>query len=216
MTGRLLPFDASTHAAVDALLPFYVNATLQGEELSLVEQHVRTCEKCQRELDWLRNIFAELTTSSPRADATRTDVGMQQRFEDDRLRRRWRTRIQDGLQTSASWTRWLLAAQLAAIVILGTLVATEGRDNASYRTLGTPSPSAQSRDAVAVMFDPSTPESELRQIVYSVGARIVDGPTATGVFLLEMPKERVQEALKTLRAERAVRLAEDLGARTGR
>ncbi len=216
MTGRLLPFDASTHAAVDALLPFYVNATLQGEELSLVEQHVRTCERCQRELDWLRNIFAELTTSSLRSDATRAAVGTQQRFEDDRLRRRWRTRIQNGLQTSAPWTRWLLAAQLAAIVILGTLVATEGRDNARYRTLGAPSPSAQSQDAVAVMFDPSTPESELRQIVYSVGARIVDGPTATGVFLLEMPKERVQEALKTLRAERAVRLAEDLGARTSR
>jgi hypothetical protein len=66
------------------------------------------------------------------------------------------------------------------------------------------------------MFDPNTTESELRQIVYSVGARIVDGPTVTGVFLLEMPKERVQEALKTLRAERAVRLAEDLGARTSR
>lgn len=216
MTGRLLPFDASTHAAVDALLPFYVNATLQGEELWLVEQHVRTCEKCQRELDWLRNIFADLATSSLRSEATCTVVGAQQRFEDDRIRRRWRTRIQDGLQTSTPWTRWLLAAQLAAIVILGTLVATEGRDNASYRTLGTPSPSAQLQDSIAVMFDPSTPESELRQIVYSVGARIVDGPTVTGVFLLEMPKERVEEALKTLRAERAVRLAEDLGPRTSR
>jgi hypothetical protein len=216
MTGRLLPFDASTHAAVDALLPFYVNATLQGEELSLVEQHVHSCEKCQRELDWLRHIFADLTNSSLRLDATLNAVGSPQRPEDDQIRRRWRMRIQDGLRHSTPWTRWLLAAQLAAIVILATLVATDVRDNASYRTLGTPSPSAQLQDLVAVVFDPSTPESQLRQIVSSIGARIVDGPTVTGAFVLEVPKERVPEALKTLRAERAVRLAEDLGARSGR
>jgi hypothetical protein len=216
VTARLLPFDASTHAAVDALLPFYVNATLEGEELSLVEQHVPTCEKCQRELDWLRHIFADLMNGSLRLDATCNAVGSQQRSEDDQIRRRWRMPIQDGLRHSTPWTRWLLAAQLAAIAILATLVATEVRDNASYRTLGTPSPSAQWQGSVAVMFDPSTPESQLRRIVSGIGARIVDGPTVTGAFVLEMPKERVPEALKTLRAEPAVRLAENLGARTGR
>jgi len=35
MTGRVLPFDPSTHTAVDAFLPFYVNGTLEGDELVL-------------------------------------------------------------------------------------------------------------------------------------------------------------------------------------
>jgi hypothetical protein len=110
----------------------------------------------------------------------------------------------------------LLAAQLAAIVILGTLLATDTRNDASYRTLGTPNSSAQLRDAIAVMFDPAIPESELRQIVLRVGARIVDGPTVTDVFVLELPAEQAEEALRALRAERAVRLAERLGPRTSR
>ena len=216
MTGRLLPFDTSTHASVDALLPFYVNATLRGEELAFVEQHVRTCEKCQQEVDWLCNVFADLAAGSALPDAPRAVAGPQQRFDDRRIRSRWRARIQEGLRISSPWTHSLLAAQLATIVILGTLLATDTRNDASYRTLGTPNSSAQLRDAIAVMFDPATPESELRQIVLRVGARIVDGPTVTDVFVLELPAERAEEALQALRAERAVRLAERLGPRTSR
>jgi hypothetical protein len=216
MTGRLLPFDASTHASVDALLPFYLNATLRGEELAFVEQHVRTCEKCQQEVDWLRNVFADLAAGSALPDAPRTVAGPQQGFEGRWIRSSWRARIQEGLRISSPWTRSLLAAQLAIIVILGTLLATDTRNDASYRTLGTPNSSAQLRDAVAVKFDPATTESELRQIVLRAGARIVDGPTVTDVFVLELPAERAEEALRALRAVRAVRLAERLGPRTSR
>ena len=34
MSGRVFPLQGSEHTAVDALLPFYVNGTLQGEELA--------------------------------------------------------------------------------------------------------------------------------------------------------------------------------------
>src|SRR5215468_9383891 len=65
MTGRVLPLKGGEHTAVDALLPFYVNGTLQGGELDRVEQHLGGCEHCQREVDWLRDVFAACEAIAP-------------------------------------------------------------------------------------------------------------------------------------------------------
>ncbi len=216
MTGRVLPFDPSAHAAADALLPFFVNGTLRGKELAFVEEHVRACEQCQREVDWLREVFAACAAIEPLRDPTPADLRRLARFERPipagispaRIRREWRT--------AQPWVRWLLAAQLAAIAVLGTMLATDTRNEAAYQTLGASARSAQVRDAIAVMFDPRATESEIRRIVLSAGARIADGPTSTNAFVLEVPAARSDGALQALRAERAVRFAEYLGPVTGR
>ena len=113
----------------------------------------------------------------------------------------------------ASDADWAAVARGEA---LAKVLATDTRDVASYRTLGLPNPSAQTRDAIAVMFDPGITESDLRRVVLGVGARIVDGPSSTDVFMLEIPAERTDRALEALRAEPGVRLAERLGPRTSR
>jgi len=105
----------------------------------------------------------------------------------------------------------LLAAQFAAICVLGTMLATDTTDVGTYRTLGSSSPSAQPQNAIAVVFDPGITESEIRRIVLGAGARIVDGPTSADVFVLALPAERMDQALQALRSEGAVRFAERLG-----
>jgi anti-sigma-K factor RskA len=216
VTGRVLPFGASTHAAADALLPFYVNGTLRGEEHAFVEQHVRACEQCQNEVDWLRKTFAALAADGLIQAAPRVVPPAAQESDNGGRQRNWAARIQRELRTTHSWTRWLLAAQLAAIVVLGTFLAADTRDVASYRTLGVPNASAQLHDTIAVMFDPGITESEMQRIVLGIGARIVDGPTSTDVYVLEIPAGRVDQALQALGTERGVRLAERLGPRTDR
>ena len=216
MTGRVLPFGASTHAAADTLLPFYVNGTLRGEELASVEQHVQACEQCQKEVAWLRKTFAALAADALLEEAPSVVPSAAPRFENGGGQRNWTGRIQRELRATHSWTRWLLAAQLAAIAVLGTLLATDTREVASYRTLGVSSPSAQRQDTIAVMFDPGITESQLQRIVLGVGARIVDGPTSTEVYVLEIPAEQADQTLQALRTDRGVRFAERLGPRTGR
>jgi anti-sigma-K factor RskA len=216
MTGRVLPFGASTHAAADSLLPFYVNGTLRGEELASVEQHVRACEQCQNEVAWLRKTFAALAADGLLEEAPSVVPSAAPRFENGGRQLNWTGRIQREFRTTHSWTRWLLAAQLAAIAVLGTLLATDTRDVASYRTLGVTNASAQLHDTIAVMFDPGITESEMQRIVLGVDGRIVDGPTSTEVYVLEIPAERADQALQALRSDRGVRLAERLGPRTGR
>jgi predicted anti-sigma-YlaC factor YlaD len=212
----VLPFGSSTHVAADALLPFYVNGTLRGEEHEFVEQHVRACEQCQHEVDWLRKTFAVLAADELLLEAPRVLPNAARQPENGGRQRSGKPRARLGARKAQSWTRWLLAAQLAAIVVLGTLLATDTRDIASYRTLGTSNPSAQSRDAIAVMFDPGVTESEMHRVVLGVGARIVDGPTSTGIYVLELPEDRVDQALQALRTDRAVQLAERLGSRAGK
>jgi hypothetical protein len=216
MTGRVLPFGTSTHAAADALLPFYVNGTLRGEEHAFVEQHIRACEQCQDEVDWLRKTFAVLAADGALEQTPRLGPSAAQLSTSDGRQRIGTARTKTVSRTTPSWVRWLLAAQLAAIVVLGTLLVTDTRDLASYRTLGVSNPSAELRDTIGVMFDPSITESEMQRVVLGVGGRIVDGPTATDVYVLEVPAERMNRALQALRADRAVRFAEPLGPGAGR
>jgi hypothetical protein len=110
----------------------------------------------------------------------------------------------------------LIAAQFAGLALLGTLLALDTRHEPSYQTLGTAARAASTGDAIAVMFDPAITEAELRRVVTSAGGRIVDGPTTTHAFVLEVPAAQSGEAIQKLRAEPMVRFAEPLGARAQR
>jgi len=210
MTGRVFTFDSSTHSAVDALLPWYVNGTLRGEELASVERHVSGCRQCQLEVDWLRQVFVACAALSPLEEAPAERFSMVANGMAMR-RQAWPARVAHGWQASPPWVRGLLAAQLAAIAVLGTTVAIDAGDRPAYQTLGVESRSVASRNAVAVVFDPTATEAEIRRIVAGVGARIVDGPTATHAFVLELPSAQAERALQSLRAEALVRLAAPLG-----
>jgi anti-sigma factor RsiW len=215
MSGRVLPLQGSEHTVVDALLPWYVNGTLQGDELDRVKQHLTGCEQCRREVDWLRDVFAACAAIAPVPDAPPlTDAngvaGLAPRAEPQR----WRGRVSEGWRSSQPWVRMLVAAQLAGLAILGTLLTIDARDDPGYRTLGAYTRSAS--DAIAVMFDPAITEAEMRRVLTDAGARIVDGPTTTNAFLLEVPAAQSGEALQKLRAQRGVLFAEPLGARPDR
>jgi len=203
MSGQVLPLKGSEHSAVDALLPFYVNGTLQGGELDRVKQHLEGCEECRREAEWLRNVFVACEAIVPvPEDSPFADTG--------------RMRVSAGWAATQPWARMLLAAQLAAVAVLGTMLVSETRDDAPYRTLGAPVRGVAAGDSIAVRFDPTITESEMRRLLDSAGARIVDGPTATAAFLLEVPVGHSDAAVQKLRAERKVLFAEPLGARAER
>jgi anti-sigma-K factor RskA len=217
MTGRVFPLHASEHAAVDALLPWYVNGTLRGEELGRVERHIAACEQCRREVHWLRDVFAACAAIAPIPDAPASAGAADIPRSDGRIPpRTWRTRVSAGWQSTQPWMRMLMAAQLAGLVILGTILAVEPRHESSFQTLGASTRQAPARDAIAVVFDPAITEAELRRVITGAGARIVDGPTTTQAFVLEVPAAQSGAAVQKLRAERLVRLAEPLGPRTER
>jgi hypothetical protein len=223
MSGRVLPLKGSEHRAVDALLPFYVNGTLQGDELDRVQQHLTGCEQCRREVDWLRNVFAACEEIAPVPETPLADTGRiaalagHVRASAGRIEPRgWRRRFSAGWSATQPWARMLMAAQLAGLAILGTMLVSETRDDAPYRTLGTFTRSAPAGDSIAVKFDPAITEGAMRQLLEAAGARIVDGPTTTAAFVLEVPAGHSSAAVQKLRTEPKVLFAAPLGARTDR
>ncbi|HSY28360.1 MAG TPA: hypothetical protein VK832_12700, partial [Burkholderiaceae bacterium] len=107
----------------------------------------------------------------------------------------------------AHWMQWALAAQFSAIICLVVLLGTPNGNVATYRALGA---NKNTNGNMVVVFKPETSEQELRRILRNSGARIVDGPTVTDAYLLNIPDKNLSGALHDLRAERAVSLAESL------
>jgi anti-sigma factor RsiW len=214
MTGRVVPLNASDHVAVDVLLPWYVNGTLRDDELDRVRRHLEACPACRQEVDWLRNIFAACVAATPLPETPAEEGAGLMPFPRPAARGgTWGSGALDGWQSTPSWVRALMAAQLAGLAILGTLLAVDAGNEPTYRTLGSSGRTASSGDAIAVMFDPAITEAELRAVVGEIGGRIVDGPTTTNAYVLEVPAARSSGAIDKLRAEPKVRLAEPLGPR---
>jgi hypothetical protein len=213
------PADADPHAETLELLPWLANGTLAGAELARVEAHLAQCPTCRARLEWERRLrgnggqarppvpplsptlaYARL---SPRLGSQEGGAGVQVRWS--RL-------------AAANDPRWLRAAaavQLGVIFVLGLIVAWPaghrvdgaGRNAAGYSALGA-RPAAPG--SLVVTFDPATPEQELRRILQASGARIVDGPTAAGAYVLDVAAGDAGPTLSSLRAEPAVTLAEPL------
>jgi hypothetical protein len=220
MNGRILKFDDSAHRSADAVLPWFVNGTLTGDELAAVEEHVHECACCRREVDLLKQLHAVCAIAEPAPDATASYRRLSERLDGrrwlDALGDRWRG-LAGPWQRAPAWARWTIAAQFAAIVALAVFVPAPGSQPATlYQTLGTPAARAASLGTIAVVFAPEATESELRRVVHAAGARVVDGPTESNAYVLEVPAGHRDDVLAALRAEPVVMLAQSLTAHPDR
>jgi anti-sigma factor RsiW len=220
MRGQILKFDDSAHREVDELLPWFVNGTLEGRELAAVEQHVRECARCRREVALLQRLQAVCAIDVPAPDATPSYRRLHERIAG----RRWLGSLRDrvlGLsrpwQRAPAWAKWAIAAEFAGIVMLAGRIAMPAGESAGlYQTLGAPAARVAHDGTVAVVFVPEATESELRRIVRAAGARVVDGPTESNAYVLEVPPGHRDAVLAVLRAESAVALAQPLTAQPDR
>lgn len=223
MSGRVLRFEGSAHQEAQRLLPWFVNGTLEDEEFALVDRHLGECADCRREADGLQQLQAACTDTTPPADATQSFLRLRRRIEASRA---WRplprlSAIRRTWGLTPPWMRWAVAAQFAAILVLGGLLLAGDRPDATYRTLGDPAaPDRGAADAgldkLVVVFDPQIGEAQMRRLLRASEARIVDGPTDTGAYVLVVPARRTATVHEALRAAPGVTLVERLAPEGGR
>lgn len=220
MSGQILKFDDSAHRAADEALPWLVNGTLAGDELAAVEQHLRECARCRREVDMLKQLQTVCAIDEPAPDPTPAYLRLQQRIAGRRRLGPLVDRMRELLrpwQRAPAWAKWAIVAEFAGIIMLTVRVTLPVSESAApFQTLGSPALHAIRAGAVAVVFVPEVTESELRRIVRAAGARVVDGPTESNAYVLEVPAGHRDAALAALRAEPAVVLAQPLTARPDR
>jgi hypothetical protein len=216
------------------LLPWYVNGTLAPEERRGVENHLATCALCQDDLVALVKLQAGLRREL--VDAPDASAALWQKVSDritepagstDRARR-GAARARRG----AVWAwvgdllrpvlrpGWALAALLLiaveAALIAGLLARATSPSGREYGTLTGPPTSGQPfghRVRLRVAFVEQAREQAIRDALGELHATIVDGPSAAGFYVIDVPLDgglkTPPEALRALRGRPdVVRFAE--------
>jgi len=173
-----------------------------------VETHRANCAQCRSDLSAERQVAAAVANHS---------------FECDGGWERMRELLrQEGLTGVRSigrfirkrvWISWAAAAHLAAAAALALVfvsVTPQRPVGPQYRALGASGTTAEPN--LIVQFQPGTRVADMQRLLETSNARLVDGPTVTGAYLLRVNRGKRQLALRQLRDNRAISLAEPIDA----
>lgn len=205
------PTRPLTHEEVVELLPWLVNDTLSPAETRRVGEHLAHCVSCRgarASEQRLAAVLAEVPESEARIEAGLSRLRLALAREE---RRGWRRR--------QPTRRHLLAAVLVQGVVVTALLGflawlLRPATGPRFHTLSTPNveTTAAAGPRLRLVIHPGMRVSELRRMLVATGSRIVDGPSAAGVYTVEAQPGTLEETLRALRASRGVRLAEPLAA----
>lgn len=196
-----------SHNRAFELLPWLVNGTLGGPEREAVEEHVRACIDCRREVKEQHRMQA--TVRSRRTADVSAEAGF------DRLDRE----LDDTVRTRRVWSKRsaalapfavAAAAGMAVLAILLWFTPLPGLERGTYNTLATP-PSSNAA-LLDVVFAADTTAAEMQALLDDIGGEIVAGPSAVGRYNVRLADDptgaaHVSEVLSQLAADRRVRFA---------
>lgn len=209
----ILSFRDDPHQSTEMLLPWYAVAQLEDKDRAAVEAHLDACSQCRVTLERERRLKTEIS-----ALPLRPDLGwekLERRLAPDRRARRREARRGQRHWTDIGWPAALAAftgaqaVMLAFAMLLPRPVPPTMPPAADYRTLG--APTARANGNILILFRPDSREQDLRFALARAGARLVDGPTAAGAYVLDVEPGRRDAALARLRAERTILLAQPIG-----
>jgi hypothetical protein len=208
--GKLVQLHGDAHEQTLKLLPWYLNDTLDDAEAALVEAHLVECPICRREAEsehGLRNGVAGLGV-----DVDQGWAAIARKLDDDdvppmRRARAWRQRI--GLGWAAGGA---LAASMATMATIAVVSLPATKPAEPYHTLGTPTPPGKVDANAIVLFAPDMSTRDMRSALTATGARITDGPLASGSYMLRIEPRLRSNGLAQLRTRHGVVMAEPLDA----
>jgi hypothetical protein len=193
------------HERAFELLPWLVNGSLETREREAVEEHLRTCLPCRRELKEQRHLQEVLRTQPA------VHISPQTGFDD--LNRQMAVGPRGGRnrQPAGPIARFasVAAAGVALLAVLLWLAPANERSADDYRTLAAPADASGAR--VDLIFVQSTTAAQMQAVLDELGGEIAAGPTDLGRYTVQLDRE-VREAeitalLERLRNDPRVRFA---------
>jgi anti-sigma factor RsiW len=207
------------HDDVQALLTWYVSGTLPAADRARVEAHCAGCEACRAELEAVRRLKGAVAAAVQTRPGPAPDLFA-------RIAARLPAPARAPARAAApSW--WaaladraaaLMTPRLAPALALGLILLQLGTIAVLAVGVwrgGTVSTTASGPDtrvpaggvALRVAFQESASEREVRAALQGAGARIVEGPTAAGFYVVVAPSA---PAAASLRRSPVIRFAEEL------
>lgn len=206
--AEIIRLRASPHDEAEELLPWLVNGTLNPVEAERVEAHLVQCADCRAEFADERRLAAAVATLPLESDSSwermkqRLDSGAPAQIR--AAGTLWRRRVPLGWAAAAPF------AAAAAVAMVFVNVARERPAEPIYHALS--AATVMQPPNLIVQFEPATRVSDMQRALDSVDARLVDGPTETGAYLLRVDQGKRESALKRLRDSEAITLAEPIDA----
>jgi hypothetical protein len=205
--AEIFSLRPSEHDSVQKLLPWFINGTLSARETERVESHLGECDECREDLAFERKLARGVAALPLNADDGWKAMQLRMTEEAPQVRasgtvRLLRRRVPVG---------WAMVGSLAASVALavGVIgVRANAAPQQTYHTLGSAAASTQGQ--IVVLFKPDTTEQQMRVVLGAQDARLVDGPTAAGAYVLHIDNGNPADAIKALRQSSQVVLAEPL------
>ena len=203
--ATVIAFDAR-HERCSQLLPWWVNGTLRADEQRFVRGHLAQCSACRREEAQLRVLAQHIR--APAVDS-RCEHAL----------RRLHAKL-EGPRRSQRPLPWAAAAVLVLLCGLTGISARHAENNTAWlRNMGlskmqqAPMLSSDGQPLMArLVFYNDITEGQLRALLLSVGAELVEGPTARGVYTIAINHSRrdpeAAQALARLRHSGQVVYAE--------
>jgi len=205
--AEIFSLRPSEHDAVQKLMPWFVNGTLSAAEAGRVESHLAECGECREDLAFERQLARGVAELPLNADDGWKAMQLRMAEEAPPVRatgtvRLLRRRVPVG---------WAMAGSLAASVALALVVVglrPSAAPQQTYHTLG--SAAADTQGQVVVLFRPDTTAQQMQVILTAQNARLVDGPTSAGAYVLHLDSGTPAGAIRALRQSSQVVLAEPL------
>ncbi len=206
--------DDAAHREAQQLLPLLAGGTLTPEQQARVDEHLRHCAHCREDAALERRMRAAPPEAPAGLDPERALARLMPRLDPPRARPASPTlvaRVRDWF--GGGWMPWALAGQGALIAAL-VLPSMMGSDTDAYRGLSGGPTAAPGN--VIVVFRADAQLGQVQRALHAHGARMVDGPTATGAYVLAVPPARQAQLIAQLKADGGVELAEALDAKGAR
>lgn len=182
---------ARPHERLEAMLPWYVNGTLDERGRAEVEAHLQHCGTCREEVLLHQRIAEHVRLGrqvhpAPLASLDR----LMERIEahDASHVRRWRQQL--GKWVMGRALERAVIAQAVTIILLVLTVAwlvTRPEPAAEYRTLGAPAEThAPAAPRLQLQLQDTVTAAQVERLLHEVGGRIVHGPSPRGVYIIAL------------------------------
>ena len=214
--AKIIRLRGDSHHQVQSLLPWFITQTLDVQDQRRVEAHLADCADCRADLEDEQRLRMVWPATTPSVDQGWQEMRRQLNISEVAVK----TKAVRRFESAGSWMAWLgrsglvgawspvaLAASAGALVVLGAVLSTTPRP-AQYHALGA-APVA-SNGNVLLMFKAGTSETILRQSLSSGHARLVDGPTRAGAYVVAVAKDERAKQLSRWRASADIILAEPI------
>ncbi len=205
----------TNHEKVLLLLPWHVNKTLSGKEQALIEQHLKVCLTCKRELNNLQTLAAAVkqsetyNTANPAPHAAFAQLQM--RLENPNNLPAANAPTKQRQIKLKSYKLSALAASVMIMVMLPNMNTLNNMLGNDYRTLSNAEPSSTPPHALKVIFKAETGAQTIAQILASVEGHVIDGPNERALYTIgfkQTDADTLKDKLVALRKRPDVIFAE--------